>query len=179
MNVTGKRRLIRAKTEPTGPRGFTYFVRRADAIKIGHSGIPKQRISTLQVSFPEAIEVLAIVPNARVSEAAAHAKFAHLRLSGEWFRAEPELLDFIKSIKGPDEFKPKRPDPTTGSLIALRDKHGPYSPIGYGVSNLLKQMKALKTYVRPAWATHESQTLQWEMKRQVERLERLTKQLSC
>jgi hypothetical protein len=27
-----------------------------------------------------------------------HATFAHLRVTGEWFRAEPDLLAFIASL---------------------------------------------------------------------------------
>lgn len=81
------------------PKAHTYFVRQGDAIKIGHSIDPRQRLSNLQIGLPEELEVLAIVPAEVISEGAAHAKFNHLRLRGEWFRADPELLAFIKSIR--------------------------------------------------------------------------------
>lgn len=95
------------RRSPDVPWGYTYFVRRGDAIKVGHSAIPKQRISGLQVSFPEPLEVLAIIENTIISEAAAHAKFAHLRMTGEWFRAEPELIEFIEAMKVAPKPTPK------------------------------------------------------------------------
>lgn len=75
--------------------GYTYFVRRGDLIKIGHSGAPKQRVKALG----KGIKVLAIVLNTVIGEGAAHRKFDHLRHEGEWFRADPELLEFIETIR--------------------------------------------------------------------------------
>lgn len=85
MNETGNEQYISAETEPTGPWGFTYFVRRADAIKIGHSAIPKQRISALQVSFPEALEVT---------------KFAARVANGEFDATKEESDEWMRSPSG-------------------------------------------------------------------------------
>lgn len=52
-------------------------------------------------------------------------------------------------------------------LIAMRVKHGPNTPKGHACSNLTEQLENLPGYVRPAWATHESQTLQGMMKWQM------------
>jgi Meiotically up-regulated gene 113 len=82
-----------------GEWGHTYFIRRGDAIKIGHSAVPRERIRDLQVAFPDKLKVLVIAPNTLISEADAHKRFAHLRLSGEWFRVAPELLEFIEELK--------------------------------------------------------------------------------
>lgn len=106
---------------PTVPWGFTYFVRRGDAIKIGHSGNPKQRISDLQICFPEPLEVIAVIPNTIIDEPTAHKKFAHLRLSGEWFQATPDLLDFIKWVKAEADQLPKRKYPTPAMTALERD----------------------------------------------------------
>src|SRR4051812_22859144 len=76
--------------------GFTYFVRRGEFIKIGSSMAPAGRIKGLQTGFPEPLEVLVIAPDNIIGEMQAHQKFAHLRTSGEWFLAAPDLLAFIE-----------------------------------------------------------------------------------
>ena len=162
--------------------GYTYFVQRGNAIKIGHSAIPKQRISGLQVSFAERLDILAIVPNTIVDEATAHEKFAHLRLSGEWFRAEPELIEFILDVKIRAEggvAKPKNRDAADAAkllikqLHALRKAHGPNTPMGHAASNLAEIVPLLVDYVRPEWATDERQTLPYLANQQLKRIERL------
>lgn len=166
MNGTGKEQYISAEPVPKkfadhsekAAWGYTYFVRRGDAIKIGHSAIPKQRISQLQVAFPEPLEVLAIIPNTIVGEADAHAKFAHLRMSGEWFRAGPELLDFIQIAKVEAGLAPKQKssrrvvpkvDPLISKLHRLRSAHGTESPVGYHCSNLTEIIPAYKAATDP------------------------------
>ena len=92
--------------------GYTYFVRRGDLIKIGHSAVPKDRMTALQCNFPEPLEVLAIVSNTFIDEPTAHKKFDHLRVRGEWFRAAPDLLEFITQVKAEADRAPTRPYPT-------------------------------------------------------------------
>jgi hypothetical protein len=55
-------------------------------------------------------------------------------------------------------------------LDAMRRKHSADSPIGSRCSNLIEQLGAVPTYVRPTWATHECQTLPGLMKRQLAKL---------
>jgi hypothetical protein len=90
------------------PKGFTYFVRDGDMIKIGSSVSPAARIKTLQCGFPRKLEVLAIVPMAVADEFQTHQRFAHLRTSGEWFRSGADLVEFIDALGG----KPKKPAPS-------------------------------------------------------------------
>lgn len=85
--------------------GYTYFVRRGDEIKIGSSGRPDQRIKQLRWYYPE-LTVLAVVSDKIADEYQTHQRFAHLRLHGEWFRPEPELLDFIAGLGAPAETQP-------------------------------------------------------------------------
>jgi len=127
--------------------GYTYFVRRGEIIKIGHSAIPKQRFSALQVSFPDRLTVLAIVPNTIISEGGAHKKFAHLRVAGEWFRSAPDLLEFIEHVKMEAEKMPKKEllnidrirdvSHLTGHLARLRPLYPNAAPI---ISNLIGQL---------------------------------------
>lgn len=85
--------LLHPEPHKDARHGWVYFVRYRDRVKIGYSIQPKARIQQHPVD-----EVLAIVPGEPIDEKRAHAAFAHLRENGEWFRAEPELLDFARSI---------------------------------------------------------------------------------
>lgn len=58
----------------------------------------------------------------------------------------------------------------TGHLATKRRAVGHNTPIGHVCSNLMELLPALPTYVRQEWASHPSQTLQWRMARQLERL---------
>lgn len=59
---------------------------------------------------------------------------------------------------------------TRSHLIALRSKFGADTPAGHACSNIVEQIDVLRTYVRPSWAKHETQTLQWRMQQQMKRL---------
>jgi Meiotically Up-regulated Gene 113 (MUG113) protein len=182
-------------TAVTQPRsydvhGYTYFIRDGDAIKIGSSMRPKDRIDSIQTGSSRQIETLAIVPIAIVGEFETHQKFAHLRIRGEWFRVDPELLAFIESLpSGPtlEQPRPTRQPPApqrksaqsseikamSGKLAKIRDAHGADSEIGGRCSNILEQLVELPDYVRPEWATDERQALPYMIKKQTEALERL------
>lgn len=75
-------------------RGYVYFIRFSERIKIGWSRAPHKRIANLPFD-----EVLAVVPGTIQQERRYHERFAHLRTTGEWFRAEPELIDFIDDLR--------------------------------------------------------------------------------
>jgi hypothetical protein len=90
--------------------GVVYFVRSGDSIKIGHATNFKDRLRTLQTGNENPLEVLAAV--AGLNEYEIHQRFAHLRTRGEWFKAEPELLEFIVKLKmeAPEPKKGPRKD---------------------------------------------------------------------
>lgn len=137
------------------PKGFTYFVRDGDVIKIGSSAQPKRRIYALQTGIARPLEVLAVVDMDIADEFTTHEQFAHLRVRGEWFRAEADLLQFIETIKThrvpvddaypepePVRSKPE-PTPMAKRLTALRKERGAKTQIGHRCTNLLE---ALPTY---------------------------------
>jgi hypothetical protein len=105
-------------TQVRSPRvpGYVYFLRAGDAIKIGFSIEPNQRKSGLQVGNPVELETLATVSVNKITEREAKDKFNHLKIRGEWFRAEPELLDFIAG------FARRRPAPQPPDDVPL-DPH--------------------------------------------------------
>lgn len=157
MNDSGTSGSICAETVPlrkfadhsiNGVWGHTYFVQREGRIKIGHSGAPKERISSLGP-----VTILAIVPNTIISEGAAHKMFAHLRVEGEWFWVAPDLLAFIEQIKKEAAAMPKDEPPelnleyenTRRDLIAKRVAAGAGTPIGHRISNLIEMMDNYRT----------------------------------
>lgn len=60
------------------------------------------------------------------------------------------------------------------SLIVKREAAGADTPIGHGCSNIIEQLENLYSYVRPAWATDECQTLPWMVNQQIKRLAQLS-----
>jgi hypothetical protein len=116
MNGTRKSGNNRAKSVPS----YTYFIRDGEAIKIGASYDARWRLSSLQVGNPRPLVVLCAVLDTILSEEAAHKKFDHLRIQGEWFHAAPELLEFIDTLPKPAEAAPE-PQPTVKIANALRE----------------------------------------------------------
>lgn len=81
---------------------YVYFVsaeHEGFPIKIGISESHKTRFTALQVALPYPLKVLAILPTEDgIFERRLHRKFAHLRLNGEWFKADPELISYIDNL---------------------------------------------------------------------------------
>lgn len=71
-----------------------YYLRFADRIKIGTTTNLKIRLTAIPHD-----ELLATEPGDVMLERRRHRQFDHLRLKGEWFRADRELLDHIESIR--------------------------------------------------------------------------------
>ncbi len=134
------------------PKGFTYFVRDGDMIKIGSSMRPEDRISGLQTASARALEVLAIVSMEVADEFETHQLFAHLRVRGEWFRAESELLSYISTLKTEPakprhQARPPAPKPAplstvermVAKLTAARPSAPPHKR--HHISNLIEQLR--------------------------------------
>lgn len=73
--------------------GVVYFIRFSGLVKIGWTGDLKQRMGNVPNE-----EILGTVAGTMEDEKRCHAAFAHLRVKGEWFRPEPELLRFIADV---------------------------------------------------------------------------------
>lgn len=67
-------------------------------IKIGWTIHVAARFDRLQCLMPWPIKVLAKLAASRRDEYAIHSKFEHLRLEGEWFRRNGELMGYISHI---------------------------------------------------------------------------------
>lgn len=168
-------RLTRWRSRPV--RGCVYFIQADEAIKIGYSISPEMRLGELQVGSHQTLEIIGLMEGTVKTEHEIHEKFDHLRIRGEWFQGTTELLEFIDSVAIRVELPPAPAPPlsaeaqsTIDGLAKTRSANGHETAVGHGCSNLIELIKETPGYERPAWATHEFQTLPGMIKRQMERL---------
>jgi hypothetical protein len=75
---------------------YAFQVGHSGPVKIGWTGKPLKRFETLQQANPEPLRMLAVWAGSQQEERAIHLAFPEFRLRGEWFRADPELVDFVR-----------------------------------------------------------------------------------
>ncbi len=76
-----------------------YFIQSENGpIKIGYSKSPKQRIHNLRSANSEKLTLIGTVSGSRDKELLLHKQFKHLLISGEWFKPEQDLLDYINTF---------------------------------------------------------------------------------
>ena len=78
---------------------YFLYAKKARRIKIGYSDNPKKRICSIQTASPESLILLAVLGGKRELEQAIHLRFHYLRESGEWFKAEDELFEWIHAVR--------------------------------------------------------------------------------
>lgn len=79
-------------------RGFVYFIRHNNNVKIGKSIDPEKRRAELSVAAPGA-ELLATERGYSKHERLLHLKFSFYRQAGEWFALGPGLVDYINKLR--------------------------------------------------------------------------------
>lgn len=92
---------LEAFVDSTAPGPRVYFIEAMTTptiIKIGFSCCVQKRLQDLRVASPVGLRLLASIRGGAAKETDMHRRFAHLRVDGEWFRAAPELLAFIRSF---------------------------------------------------------------------------------
>jgi hypothetical protein len=80
---------------------WVYFIQGDDGgpVKIGRARDLFARLPKVQIGYPfGTLRYVGLLRGVGTTEWSLHQRFAHLRLRGEWFRPEPELLDFIRSL---------------------------------------------------------------------------------
>lgn len=84
---------------------FVYFILNADsnAIKIGRAKDLAKRMKALQTSSPAELKLIKSVQveggkEAQDLEQSLHKQFSEIRLTGEWFKAEASLLEYISQL---------------------------------------------------------------------------------
>ena len=87
------------------PAGGSVYLLKSptDAYKIGHAKNPANRLRTFNVKLPFEVQFIRIIktPNMKAMERKLHKYFSSKRINGEWFKLEPEDIQYIMSI--PDE----------------------------------------------------------------------------
>ena len=75
-----------------------YFLTDGNTIKIGRTGNPKERLSSLQVSNSNKLRFIKIFHNRGDYEFLIHAIFYELRLNGEWFKDDGQIRSYIRLL---------------------------------------------------------------------------------
>lgn len=77
----------------------TYFVADSEGnIKIGRGHNIRERLMQFRRERGGEMTLLAIISDDKI-ELELHCKFAHLRVDGEWYKPEPELVGFIEGLE--------------------------------------------------------------------------------
>ena len=73
---------------------FVYFIQEGTdgPIKIGTSENPRKRLKHLQTGHPKELVLMGAIDGDREKEFELHQKFDYLRLNGEWFKPDSDLL---------------------------------------------------------------------------------------
>lgn len=98
-----------------------YIIELENFVKIGFTEDPVRRLNTLQTTLPMDLNVLLVIMGGRKLEKALHYKFRDLRVRGEWFIFNDEILDYIDSKSEEDlRYKYGFTDPETNILMPIR-----------------------------------------------------------
>lgn len=76
-------------------RGFIYFLRAGDAVKIGFSGTPLGRFLALKTGIADQITAIVVVRGTQADESRLHRELVHYRKEGEWFTATAPVLEVM------------------------------------------------------------------------------------
>jgi hypothetical protein len=79
--------------------GYVYFLATSTAIKIGYSKNPWARSYELTTGLSEKPELLYTFKGTTDDERGLHNRFAHLKIQGEWFRRDNELLAHVEELR--------------------------------------------------------------------------------
>ena len=93
--------LVRAYNRVVAERGvYIYAIQAGEGgpIKIGQTNDPATRLKTLQTGNAETLIGLAAWRALPIDEKLLHEEFAHLRIRGEWFEPDPELIDHVMLV---------------------------------------------------------------------------------
>lgn len=104
-----------------------YFISYHNYVKIGFTNKVKSRISQIQTSLPEKIEMELLIEGGFGLEAELHLKFRTDRTNGEWFLFSDDIKEFIEKHKGKDlswKYGFSKEVITNNSIKDLRNRNG-------------------------------------------------------
>ena len=74
-----------------------YFIRQDASVKIGCTQNIKARLAELQVSNPNKLSVMLLIPGSYEEEQSLHRLFVDDKIRGEWYFLSDDINDFIRS----------------------------------------------------------------------------------
>lgn len=79
---------------------WIYFIQAGDGgpIKIGRATNVLDRMSSMQSDNHERLKLIGVTEGRRSRERELHARFRHLRMHGEWFRPEDDLVKYVQEV---------------------------------------------------------------------------------
>lgn len=91
-------------------KGYVYFIfnEASNAVKIGYSARPTERLAGLQTSNPQPLKLVATVVGDTTDERKYHERFAPYRLKGEWFTLHDELRSLITQLRKQERLAKKK-----------------------------------------------------------------------
>lgn len=99
--VTGPGALVNKISGKRGDavEGIIYVVGTGTHVKIGFTqGFLNERVRQIETATGKELEIVGWFRGTRGEERAAHTRFDHLRLAGEWFSQVPEITQWIQKI---------------------------------------------------------------------------------
>lgn len=79
-------------------RGYVYFFRVGNRVKIGFSRDPLSRLASLKTGLPGKVDLVIAVPGERADERRLHRRLAAYRQVGEWFTASGVVMRMAARI---------------------------------------------------------------------------------
>ena len=87
---------------------YVYFARIGQYVKVGFSVNPERRVKNIRhgcsvptdLDLAAPVELLKVVPGGPEVENAAHWALTEFHEFGEWFRADPEVLEAVAAFTG-------------------------------------------------------------------------------
>lgn len=103
--------------------GFIYAVSDGEGrVKIGWSADPVRRLTEINVYCPLQVTLLGVIEATKEHEAETHDLLAPWCVSGEWFRHEGPVAEFVSMLPKPQP-KPIITSSASHPLRAYRDRH--------------------------------------------------------
>lgn len=90
-----RRKRSRAAEQSASAKGFVYFLRSGEQIKIGFSSGPFSRLQQLKTGVANGINAMGAIEGDMADERQLHNEFRDLHIHGEWFHAKWRLRLFI------------------------------------------------------------------------------------
>lgn len=95
--------------------GFVYAIASDNAVKIGWSSNPTERLRGLRTASPGRLSLVGQIEATKARESELHRQFSPWRIVGEWFRMEADVAMFVNSLPPPPPAS-SRPEQTNGIL---------------------------------------------------------------